>query len=221
MSALREIVPGMRFGRRVVSGIPFRHKNNGVVRRFVVSKCDCGTIEPVAVKNIIRRQSCGCLNTETTAKRSLKHVFARVGKVTPEFRVWAGMLTRCSNPKVKAFERYGGRGIAVCDRWRNSFPTFLADMGPRPSPKHQIDRIDNDGNYCPKNCRWVMQDVQARNKSNARLISHAGKTLSLCEWAEETGITADAIYGRLKLGWSTEKALTTPLNKRTEKIANA
>lgn len=85
----------------------------------------------------------------------------------PEYRIYTGMIARCSNPNTAAWRRYGGRGIRVCDRWLDDFANFYADMGPRPSPRHSIDRIDNDGNYEPENCHWATPDFQAKNKASA------------------------------------------------------
>jgi hypothetical protein len=86
------------------------------------------------------------------------------GRWTDEYRIWAGMVKRCTNPRSSSYRSYGGRGIAICDRWRTSFSAFFADMGRRPSKLHSIDRINNDGNYEPGNCRWATRDVQAANK---------------------------------------------------------
>ena len=99
---------------------------------------------------------------DSELKPPLKHGFARPGKEAPEYRAWAALRNRCSNPNHDAYKNYGGRGIKVCERW-NDFLAFLEDMGPRPSPKHSIDRINNDGNYEPDNCRWATRSEQCRN----------------------------------------------------------
>jgi len=103
---------------------------------------------------------CGC-------KEEHKHGDATGGRVTPEYISWRAMLRRCSDPKHERFKHYGGRGIKVCERWRESYVAFLADMGRRPSPKHSIDRIDGDGDYEPSNCRWATRSEQERNKKRA------------------------------------------------------
>lgn len=129
------------------------------------------------------------------------------------FEIWMGIHKRCSNPAYKSFNRYGGRGITVCDRWR-TFDAFLADMGEPPSDKHTIERIDNDGHYEPGNCSWVTLTQQARNRSNNHVISFNGETRTLIEWEEITGIPQSLIRARLgRLGWSAERALTTPRNR--------
>jgi hypothetical protein len=120
------------------------------------------------------------------------------------------MTSRCVNPANDAYQAYGGRGIAVCDRWQD-FAAFAEDMGPRPSPLHTIDRRNNNGNYEPDNCRWATPSEQQRNRRNNRLLTLNGETLCLAEWAERLGITDDMIRQRLdKLGWTIEQALTTP-----------
>lgn len=118
------------------------------------------------------------------------------------------MIERCTNPNDQQYERYGGRGIKVCERWRK-FENFLADMG-EPPPGLQIDRIDNEGDYCSSNCRWATRVQQARNKRNNRVIEYRGRAQPLAAWAEETGLNANTIRHRLNLGWSVERALTEP-----------
>lgn len=125
-----------------------------------------------------------------------------------EYNIWRGMKTRCHVETSKDYERYGARGISVCERWRDSFEAFFADMGPRPSGRHQIDRKDNDGNYEPGNCRWATPRENALNKRSTRMISCFGEMLPLSRWAERTGICRVLIMHRLRNGWSTEEALT-------------
>lgn len=120
------------------------------------------------------------------------------------------MVDRCENPQNKAFSHYGGRGIAVCARWR-SFKDFLTDAGSRPSPKHSIDRIDNDRGYEPGNVRWATQKEQTRNTRANKLLTFNGETLCMSEWAERTGIGSPTIRTRLVLGWSVADALTRPV----------
>lgn len=136
----------------------------------------------------------------------LKHNMSR----TPEHRAWQQMKGRCTNPNRSRSDRYVGRGISVCQRWIHSFENFFADMGPRPSPKHSLDRINNDGNYTPENCKWSTQKEQQNNTSRNRLITFQGQTKSESEWARHIGIRHGTLLQRLRYGWSLEKALTTP-----------
>jgi hypothetical protein len=117
------------------------------------------------------------------------------------------MRQRCSNPNTDRYEHYGGRGIAICERWQ-SFEDFYADMGPRPSPKHSIDRIDVDGDYEPGNCRWATPAEQARNKRSNLMLTHDGRTQTITEWARETRIPLMTISRRLKSGWPVDRALS-------------
>lgn len=117
--------------------------------------------------------------------------------VRSEYTIWAGMKSRCISKAPKVYRLYGARGIMVCERWRESFATFLADMGPRPSPKHSIDRIDNDGNYEPGNCRWATQSQQMRNTSQNHMVSIQGKKVPLVEAAEIVGINQNAALNRI------------------------
>ncbi len=120
----------------------------------------------------------------------------RISK-TPLYYVWLGMKARCYNPNNSSYHNYGERGITVCDRWRNSFSTFLADMGPRPEG-YTIERIDNDEGYFPENCRWATRREQARNSRINRLITHNGLVLPLAAWAEKLRISGDALASRLQ-----------------------
>lgn len=142
---------------------------------------------------------------------------------TPEYRVWVDMRRRCYNVKCKHYDNYGARGIIICDRWFNSFENFYSDMGPRPSKKHSIDRIDVDGNYCPENCRWATKLEQDRNKRKTRFIDYNGKQTPVCELAEQFDIDRTTLFDRLERGWDIEKALTTPAriknNVRSTKIS--
>lgn len=132
----------------------------------------------------------------------------------PEYRVWSGIKTRCTNSKDKFFHCYGGRGIKVCDRWLNSFENFLADMGERPFRWSQLDRINCDGHYEPGNCRWTTPKENARNRSTSHILTVNGQSKTLAEWEEITGINYQVLWTRLtKLGWTPEETINTPARK--------
>lgn len=116
---------------------------------------------------------------------------------TSTYRIWIAMRSRCNNPKTANYDKYGGRGIKVCERWDNSFAHFLADMGERP-PGLSIEREDNDGNYKPGNCRWATRSEQGRNMRRNRMVTHNGETLCMAAWAERLGIRWDTLYRRIK-----------------------
>lgn len=121
--------------------------------------------------------------------------------------IWRKMIARC-RPDGDA--RYGGRGIRVCDRWANSFEAFYADMGPRPSPGHTLDRENNDGDYEPGNCRWATRAEQDRNKSTNVKLSANGDEAIIADWARRLGISRTAVTMRIKAGWSPHEAATAP-----------
>lgn len=129
---------------------------------------------------------------------------------------WSRMFVRCTDPSFIEFDCYGGRGISVCARWggENGFQNFLADMGLRPSKDHSLDRIDNDGNYYPENCKWSTRQEQSRNRSTTRTITANGISKCLAEWSIETGIHTSTIFNRIRLGWTPEEAVGVPRVRR-------
>ena len=132
---------------------------------------------------------------------------------TKIYYLWAGMKARCHVPGHKTYANYGGRGIYVCDEWRKSLLKFIEDMGERPSDKHTLDRIDNDGPYCKENCRWVLDDVQRRNRRDNKFYEVNGKTLCLEDWAAESGISATTLWTRVNcMGLTMEQALKYTYN---------
>lgn len=203
---------GRRYFRLTV--IRFAGYANG--RAHWVTRCECGN-EIIRSCNVImggRLKSCGCLKKET--KNAYAHGHARPGKKTPTYRTWVAMRSRCNNPKVERYENYGGRGIRVCDRW-SKFENFLADMGERPAGM-SIDRIDNDGHYCPENCRWATNKEQLRNQRKTVNLTYRGETKTRQEWCEIYGLSFSVLRHRLERGWSVERALTTQVQQSGEQI---
>ena len=136
------------------------------------------------------------------------------GPYWSEYNIWRQMRQRCLNPARKEFHLWGGRGITICERWLNSFLNFLADMGPRPSPRHSLDRwSDPNGNYEPGNCRWATAEEQSSNSRRVRLVTFGGETKCLQHWAKHFGLNPSTLNHRLKIGWSFEQAISTPPNK--------
>jgi hypothetical protein len=125
------------------------------------------------------------------------------------YMVWAAMKRRCYNPRAAFYERYGGRGITVCDRWRESFVAFVEDMGERP-PGHEIDRIDNDGNYEPGNCRWATRKEQVLNRAVVKLVTIGATTLPLRTWCDLSGVRYGKAIQRLFAGWAPHHAILCP-----------
>ncbi len=175
-----------RFGRLAVltyAGM----KPVGLNRQFAQwhCQCDCGNSAIVTSLNLKANvtKSCGCLQREVSGQRATTHGHYK----SPEYRVWQAMLDRCRRPNSTVFKHYGGRGISVCDRWVTSFQHFWDDMGPCPV-KHQLDRINNDGNYEPGNCRWATKEQNIANRRNTRLMELEGESLPCAEVARRTGI---------------------------------
>jgi hypothetical protein len=207
MVARKAITPGETFGRLTVLAEIDRHRRG----RRAECRCVCGTVTRVLVTRLRdgHTQSCGCLQRERVRAANVTHEQTR----HPLYRVWAAMKTRCSNPRVRGFANYGGRGITVCDRWRDSFAAFFADMGERPSSAHTIERRDNNAGYSAENCYWATRQEQSTNKRRTRWITHDGVTLTAPEWDRRLGLHQGCVRQRLFVyHWSIERALTT-LNK--------
>jgi hypothetical protein len=147
----------------------------------------------------------------------------------PLYGLWKNMIGRCHSPSHPAYHRYGGRGISVCKRWRGKggFQRFAADMGPRPTSKHSVERMNNNKGYSPSNCKWATKLEQGRNKRNNRLLTFDGKTQCVAAWAAELGITSKFIDNRLRLSWTVDRILSTPIilgrmltfNGKTQSVA--
>lgn len=168
-------------------------------------QCTCGKRCAVVTGSLNRglTLSCGCYNKEEMLARFSQHNQSH----TAEYSVWISMLARCRNRHDKNWIRYGKRGITVCDRWL-SFEAFIQDMGWRPTSKHSIDRINNEGNYEPSNCRWATLDQQRRNMRTNRWVNWNGERMCLVDWFIKTGVRKGAFYELLNRGFSESEALT-------------
>lgn len=206
---------GIKFGRLQVLN-KAASVNAGTLWSCV---CECGNEKDI-LGHLLRRgqvKSCGCQRREAGRENikkaslvphpALKHGEAKQGLESVEWKTWNSIKQRC-----KKSPDYVSLGILICDRWKESFSNFLADMGRRPSPSHSIDRIDVTGNYEPGNCRWATRKEQARNRRNSLFIEAFGLRLTLAEWAERTGIKNTTIRNRIKYGWDAEKALTKDIH---------
>lgn len=132
-----------------------------------------------------------------------------VMSTTPEYNAWRAMKRRCFNPQDEAFHLYGGRGITVCDRWKRSPTAFIADMGPKPSPRHTLDRIDNNRGYEPSNCAWRTPRQNCRNRRSTLFVVYQGQRRALIELCDERGLRAGSVQWRLANGWTLDDALAT------------
>lgn len=179
MRAVYKSLAGQRFGRFLVTD-QYEIKNKCT---YWLCQCDCGNQKWVFYTSLKRSRStsCGCLRKDNHPL--LTHGQRQKGNTTPEYRAWCGLKNRCLNPNNRAYRHYGGRGIEVCDRWKNSFESFFTDMGLRPKGT-SLDRIDNDGDYEPGNCRWEKANVQAINQRYRLVI--------LVTKAEKAQLMADA-----------------------------
>jgi hypothetical protein len=178
-----------RFGRLTVVSRVHRPGPNAQGEQTIWScRCDCGDSTVVTRGNLMSGciQSCGCLKSDRTRQRMTKHGAAN----TPEYKIWKGMIARCHNKNREAYARYGAKGVSVCPEWRADFAAFIADVGPRPSPSHSLDRYpDMHGNYEPGNCRWATAAEQTENQQDSISLILDGELMSLAEAARRLGIS--------------------------------
>lgn len=221
LSKLAINLKGQIFGTLTVLG-PTRTKRYGTknVTVFWLCQCICGSTKEVRGSDLRRgaTKSCGCKRAESISANRRTHGQARVGNVSSEYKSWQDMKARCRNPKNVQYQNYGGRGIEIDPTWE-SFDTFFADMGPKPTEDHSIERIDNDAWYGPRNCRWATIVEQCKNKRTSRVVTYGGRTMIATDWAREVGLRPQILNGRLRDGWSIEAALFTPLQKNGGKKA--
>lgn len=207
-------ITGMQFGELIA--LEFIERR-GKCHDYWKWKCRCGAEKVIRKTSVTSglTESCGCKNRKRACKQLTKHGWYG----TRTYRSWTAMIQRCENPNKDNYDIYGGRGISVCKRWRDSFDNFLADMGERPKGK-SIDRIDHNGNYESDNCRWASSKTQCRNRRNNRYLTHNGESRCLAEWVEITGIDGATIDSRLKRGWSVKQALETKPIDSGKTLAN-
>lgn len=182
-------------------------------------RCVCGGSTVLISYQITGRKvlSCGCLVREGTKGKRTREVVDPPQSLT--YNTWRGIVQRCCNPKARGFDHYGGRGITMCERWRQSFVAFVSDVGARPSKDHSLDRIDGSGSYEPGNVRWATWTVQMRNTSRNRMLTMDGETMPVAAWAERIGAAPSTLQRRVADGWDDERALTTPVRKYTRRAA--
>lgn len=172
-------------------------------------RCNCGVVKLILPHSLSsgRTKSCGCFLSQRSAERHTTHGMHD----TPEFSVWCAMRKRCRATTSGDAKNYALRGISVCDQWNDAttgFITFFSDMGQRPSSKHSIERIDNNGNYEPRNCRWATKHEQSRNTRRNILITHDGTTLTLQDWAPRLGVSRSTIERRIAKGESADRVIS-------------
>jgi hypothetical protein len=193
---------GQTFGRLTVIGNAPNYVSPGGQRHSQwLCRCECG-IEKILKGSDLRSgaiKSCGCWNSEVTTRRNTTHGMAKRGQRNRAYEVWAGMRQRCTNPADQDWHSYGGRGIAVCERWQ-SCEAFYADMGEPPNGT-SLDRVDVNGDYCPENCRWATAAEQARNKRGNVWIVHKGQRMVLQDAARMEGVSSAMVNSRRKAGW--------------------
>lgn len=174
--------------------------NNTKIKTYWLCRCDCGKEKEIALTSLTSglSRSCGCLRKEQMTTHGLTK--------SPEYTTWLSMNQRCTNKKDPNYKSYGGRGVTVCDRWGKSFECFLEDMGARKKGM-TLDRINNDGNYEPKNCRWADKKTQGNNRRSNHCLTINGQKLTITEWSRQLSLSRSTIQHRLRAGWKNEDVI--------------
>lgn len=205
---------GQRFGRLTVVARSYVRKG----QLFWTCRCDCGKLCDVQGSSLRggRTKSCGCLHDELALHRLQEADYFRLkDKANKKLHgVWTNMRQRCMNPNNPQFHLYGGRGICICKEWDDyaQFEIWAIESGY--APGLSIDRIDNDGDYCPENCRWATPKIQSNNQRKTTLLTYEGITQPLSFWADEIGVSRETLKSRVKRGWPMERILGTPTKKK-------
>ena len=193
---------GMRYGRLVCVSPAERDKNG---KTQWLCRCDCGKYKVVTSRNLLRVVSCGCYKDEVFIRDHVKHGMHN----SKLYHVWASMKARCKNQNNPEWHRYGGRGIKVCDEWKDNFESFYEwSMQNGYEEGLSIDRIDNDKGYFPENCRWTTNEVQQNNRCNCTYVEKDGVTKTASEWARLYGRNEKLVCQRVYMGWDIDRALT-------------
>lgn len=211
-----------QFGQLTTVGPEFllpRPNQPGKRRPYQVCECTCGSVKVYEKGNLQNRTvSCGCTKWQKIGDACRIHGLAG----TSEHNIWCSMKQRCINKNAECHGNYGGRGIRVCDRWLEpngqGFINFMTDMGPKPDPSYSIERKNNDGDYCPENCKWATRNEQANNKRCTLRFTINGEIDTLKNWCKKSGVGYKLAYNRItRKGWDAERAITTPARKFTRK----
>jgi hypothetical protein len=212
-----QVSVGTRFGALVVVAGPVMIGPKNRTQAWWECLCDCGVKKRIRAMSLKcgRSRSCGCMSNQYRSQAITTHGL----RGTSEYKSWGAMIARCYNPNEPGYLNYGGRGIGVCDRWRQSFESFYADMGPKPTVAYQIDRIDNNGNYEPRNCRWATRRQQNRNKRTNHLLTYRGVTRTVTDWADALGMKPSTLRCRLRYGWTVAEAIEIGLCPRGHKMS--
>ena len=202
-------------GRKVNKLTVLRRVENVKRQPAWLCLCDCGG-ELRVLGHTLRSQDvtdCGCGAPERHAAASRTHGMSN----TSEFNIWSKIKERCTNPNVRAWKYYGGKGITLCERWLK-FEYFYADMGPRPSPEHSVDRVDCTKGYSPDNCRWATHEEQANNRTNNVRITRDGITKTMKQWASELGVTYSVVKERRLSGVPDSELFAPSVRKKYNRL---
>lgn len=207
----RSDMQGRRFAR--LTAVEFVETRNRLA--FWRFHCDCGAEKVINGSNVRsgKTTSCGCHHRKMA--KTAKTTHGKSG--TAEHSVWSGMKQRCLNPNSTFYKRYGGRGIGICDRWLD-FQSFLLDMGPRPSPQHTIERLENDKGYAPGNCVWLVRKQQSQNRAVVRRYEFRGSRLTIRQLSEQYAIPVKSLTRRIEAGWEISRAVLEPLAAKGSRV---